>query len=80
MRILLTLFGAILLAVGAIWFLQGINVFPGAVAAGRIRWSILGAIAVVAGFIFLRAGGRRRNRARKPRPLLFQVIAHAFRR
>jgi hypothetical protein len=52
------LFGLRLLAVGlmvmgAIWFLQGINVLPGSFMTGQIQWAYRGAVAVVVGVVLL---------------------------
>ena len=40
MRITLNILGAVLVLLGAIWFLQGINVLPGSFMTGQIRWAI----------------------------------------
>lgn len=48
------------LAVGCIWFLQGINILPGSFMTGQIRWAVYGLIAVAAG-IGLLLGARRRT-------------------
>lgn len=45
----LRILGAILILMGALWFLQGINVVPVGFMAGHIQYSILGAIAIVIG-------------------------------
>jgi len=39
MRIGLSSLGVILIVLGAIWFLQGINVLPGSFMTGQIRWA-----------------------------------------
>jgi hypothetical protein len=38
--------GAVVVVIGAIWFLQGINVLPGSFMTGQIRWAVYGGIAV----------------------------------
>ena len=48
-------------ALGAIWFLQGINVLQGNFMTGQIRWAVYGGIAVAAGIVLLLAGNRRKN-------------------
>jgi len=55
--------GTILIVLGLIWFLQGINVLPGSFMTGQIRWAIYGGVAVVVGVVLLIAA-RRRQRSR----------------
>ncbi len=59
MRTGLNISGAILVVFGGVWFLQGINVLPGSFMTGRIRWAIIGGIAVVAGIALLTSANRR---------------------
>jgi hypothetical protein len=61
MRIALRILGALLVLMGAVWFLQGINVLPGSFMTGQIRWAVYGGIAVVAGIVVLVAANRRRG-------------------
>jgi hypothetical protein len=49
MKIVLYVIGALLVLMGAVWFLQGINVLPGSFMTGQTQWAIYGAIAMVAG-------------------------------
>jgi hypothetical protein len=65
MKIALNVVGALLVAVGGIWFLQGINVLPGSFMTGQIRWAVYGGIAVAAGVSLLLAANRRRRRIRR---------------
>ena len=37
------------MAVGFVWFLQGINVLPGSFMTGQIQWAVYGGIAVAVG-------------------------------
>jgi hypothetical protein len=60
MRITLNIVGAVLVLLGAIWFLQGINVLPGSFMTGQIRWAIYGGIAIAAGIALLLRTNRRR--------------------
>jgi hypothetical protein len=43
----------LLIAVGLIWILQGINVLPGSFMTGQIQWAYRGGIAAVAGVLLL---------------------------
>lgn len=49
MKAALNIVGALLVLMGAVWFLQRINVLPGSFMIGQIRWAICGGIAVAAG-------------------------------
>jgi hypothetical protein len=57
--------GGLLVVLGAIWFLQGINVLPGSFMTGQIRWAIYGGIAVAAGVALLFVANRRRLDGRR---------------
>lgn len=57
---LLSIAGALLLLVGGVWFLQGINVLPGSFMTGQIEWAIYGGLAVVIGIGLLVYANRRR--------------------
>jgi hypothetical protein len=59
MRIVSRILGILLVILGCIWFLQGVNVLPGSFMTGQIRWAVYGAIAVVVGFALLFAARRR---------------------
>jgi hypothetical protein len=59
MRIVIRIVAVLLIAMGCIWFLQGVNVLPGSFMTGQIRWAIIGGIAVAAGIALLRAANRR---------------------
>jgi hypothetical protein len=61
MRIALTVVGLILIVLGCVWFLQGINVLPGSFMSGQIRWSVNGGIAAVVGLILIVVANRRRR-------------------
>jgi hypothetical protein len=59
MRIVMVVAGVVLMALGLIWFLQGINVLPGSFMTGQMQWAIYGAIAFVVGLLLLVRGRRR---------------------
>jgi hypothetical protein len=63
MRTMLIVVGALLVFVGAVWFLQGINVLPGSFMTGQVQWAVYGAIAFVAGVFALY---RARRISRRP--------------
>ncbi len=49
MKWLGTIIGVVLLLMGAVWFLQGLNLLPGSFMTGQLEWAVAGAAAVVAG-------------------------------
>jgi hypothetical protein len=60
-RATLKVLGVLLVALGGIWFLQGMGVLPGSFMSGQIRWAVYGGIAVAVGvsiLVALRGGGR----------------------
>jgi hypothetical protein len=57
-RIILSLVGILLALMGAVWFLQGINVLPGSLMSGQIQWAIYGVIAVSVGIVLLVSANR----------------------
>jgi len=61
MRIVLNVVGVLLMVIGAVWFLQGINVLPGSFMTGQTQWAIYGGIAFVVGIIAL-YGARHMSR------------------
>lgn len=60
MRIALNVAGALCLLVGCVWILQGINVLPGSFMSGQTRWTMNGAILVVAAVLVFVWANRRR--------------------
>ncbi len=53
MRLALNICSALLILLGIVWILQGINLLPGSFMTGQIQWAIYGALSVVAGFVLL---------------------------
>jgi hypothetical protein len=53
MRMLMTIVGVLLVLIGGIWILQGINVLPGSFMTGQTKWAIYGALAAVAGIVLI---------------------------
>jgi hypothetical protein len=60
-KLALRIVGALLMLVGVVWFLQGINVLPGSFMSGQMRWAVNGIIAVAIGLVLVVAFGRRRQ-------------------
>jgi hypothetical protein len=61
MRFLLRIVAILLMGMGIVWILQGINVLPGSFMTGQIRWAYRGGVAVVAGAAILWAASRIRS-------------------
>ena len=49
MRITMKILGVLLLFVGSVFFLQGINVIPGSFMTGQTRWAVYGGLVLLAG-------------------------------
>lgn len=60
MRTTAKVLGTILVIIGTIWILQGVNILPGSFMTGQTKWAINGCIAVVVGvvlFVWSRRAG-----------------------
>jgi hypothetical protein len=60
MKIVRIVLGSLLILIGCVWFLQGINVLPGSFMTGQTRWAVIGAVAVVVGLLQVAFTLRRR--------------------
>ncbi len=60
MRIALNIAGAILVLLGALWALQGLNVIGGSFMTGQTPWLVIGAVVAIAGVALLGWANRRR--------------------
>ena len=58
MRTIRTVAGAVLVLMGAIWFLQGVDVLPGSFMTGQIEWAYYGGAAVIVGVALIVFGRR----------------------
>ena len=63
MKITLNIVGAVLVFVGSVWVLQGVNVLPGSFMSGQMQWAVRGGIAVIAGIAVLLWANLKRRRA-----------------
>lgn len=64
-KIVVTILGVLAILMGAIWFLQGINVLPGSFMTGDPRWAVNGGIAIVIGIVLIVAANWSRLRAKQ---------------
>jgi hypothetical protein len=60
MRVTLNIVGGILVLLGAVWFLQGINVLPGSFMTGQTQWAVYGGIAIAVGISLIFSARRKR--------------------
>lgn len=63
MRIVLNIVCVVLLLLGCVWILQGINVLPGSFMSGKTQWAVRGGILVFAGIAGLVWTNRKRKSA-----------------
>ena len=61
MKIASNIVGVLLVFMGSVWFLQGINVLPGSFMTGQTRWAVRGVIAAIVGIAVLLWGNRKRQ-------------------
>ncbi len=60
MRWVLMVVGFVLVLLGNVWILQGLNVLPGSFMSGQLFWAGAGLVALIVGVGLLVAGLRRR--------------------
>ncbi|HYU18585.1 MAG TPA: hypothetical protein VEQ11_07800 [Chloroflexota bacterium] len=60
MRWVLMVVGFVLVLLGNVWILQGLNVLPGSFMSGQAFWAGAGLVALIVGVGLLVAGLRRR--------------------
>jgi hypothetical protein len=60
MKVILNIVGVLMMLMGTIWFLQGINILPGSFMTGQIRWAVYGGGTALAGLGVVAAARRRR--------------------
>jgi len=53
--------GLLLIAIGVIWILQGINVLPGSFMSGRPGYAVLGLVVTIVGLVIVLRSARRRS-------------------
>ena len=58
MKIAARVLGVLLMMVGVVWILQGINILPGSFMTGQMQWAVYGAIAVIVGAVLVVASRR----------------------
>ena len=68
MRIAMYIVGLLLMLVGGVWFLQGINVLPGSFMTGQLKWAAYGALSLIAGISLVVSANRLRVRRGDVKP------------
>jgi hypothetical protein len=53
MRTTMIVVGVLLVLMGGVWILQGINVLPGSFMTGQTKWAVIGCITAIAGIVLL---------------------------
>jgi hypothetical protein len=62
MRLVLRILAILLIGMGIVWILQGVNILPGSFMTGQMQWAYRGAFAAVVGIaILLFTRGRSRR-------------------
>ena len=61
MRIVLSVTGVVMVLMGSIWFLQGINILPGSFMTGQPFWAGAGAVAIIVGMGLVVLAMRRKS-------------------
>jgi LPXTG-motif cell wall-anchored protein len=61
MKIALNIVAVLLMLIGVVWFLQGINVLPGSVMSGQSQWAAIGGISFLVGIGLLVFANRRKR-------------------
>lgn len=61
LKIILIVFGVLVVLMGMIWFLQGINILPGSYMTGQTKWAINGGIAMLVGTALIVAANLKRK-------------------
>jgi uncharacterized membrane protein HdeD (DUF308 family) len=63
MKFLMNILSVILVLLGIVWLLQGINILPGSFMSGHIEYAVLGVIVGAVGVILFVYNNRRRKAA-----------------
>jgi len=49
MKLVLTVAGVLMVLMGGVWILQGINILPGSFMTGQMQWAVYGCVLALAG-------------------------------
>jgi hypothetical protein len=59
MRWILSIFAVLLVLIGLVWMLQGINVLMGSLMSGHIQYTFIGLVVAAIGVVILISANRR---------------------
>ncbi len=59
MRWILSIVGLVLVLLGILWILQGLNIVPVGFMAGHLQYAVLGLVAAVGGLVLVLFANRR---------------------
>ena len=59
MKLVLTIAGALMVLLGGVWILQGLNFLPGSFMTGQMQWAIYGCVLAIAGIVVIVWARRR---------------------
>lgn len=58
-RVVISVVGALVVVIGAVFTLQGLNVLGGSAMSGKSMWAVVGPIIVIAGLVVIGYAWRR---------------------
>ena len=64
MKWVLIIVGALLILIGGVWALQGLNVLTQGAMAGHTKWTLIGSVLVLAGIVLVVIGASRKKSSR----------------
>jgi hypothetical protein len=64
MKWILIILGCLLVLIGGVWALQGLNVLTQGAMAGHSRWTLIGGVLAAGGIVLVVVGALRRKVAR----------------
>jgi hypothetical protein len=59
MKIVLNVVGGLMILMGLVWILQGINILPGSFMTGQTQWAVNGTILAIIGAILVYFANRK---------------------
>jgi hypothetical protein len=60
-KMVVNIIGAVLMMLGAVWVVQGLNLLGGSFMSGQTQWTVIGAIVALVGAALLGVNWRRRG-------------------
>jgi len=62
MKLFFIILGCLLILVGGVWALQGLNVLTQGAMAGHSRWTLIGGVLAAGGIVLVVVGALRKKR------------------